>query len=183
MEKILEYPLFRKLWDKYGYNIFVLLGITGIAMIFISELNFDSKYKSNEKSNDIYSYRQQLESDLTDLLSSVNGAGDVKVMITLESGEENVYAWQEKSSLDEQTVSADTSNQMSQHTLYENEIVMIDSGNEKKALIEKVLQPAVQGVVVVCKGADDIKVVSDITNAVSVALNMPSNRICVIKMQ
>ena len=55
------------------------------------------------------------------------------------------------------------------------------AGNE--ALIEKTLQPAVQGVVVVCQGAEDVKVVSNITNAVSVVLDIPTNRVCVIKMK
>ena len=59
---------------------------------------------------------------------------------------------------------------------------MVTNGSEKTALIEKTMEPVVQGVVVVCQGADDIKVISDITNAVSVALNVTSNRICVIKM-
>ena len=59
---------------------------------------------------------------------------------------------------------------------------MVNAGSDKTALIEKTMEPVVQGVVVVCQGADDIKVTSDITNAVSVALNVTSNRICVIKM-
>ena len=66
---------------------------------------------------------------------------------------------------------------------FENEIVMVEENDEKHALIEKTLEPVVKGVVVVCSGADDIKVVSDITNAVSVALNVTTNRICVIKME
>jgi stage III sporulation protein AG len=45
------------------------------------------------------------------------------------------------------------------------------------------VEPVIKGVVVVSPGADDIKVVSDITNAVGVALNITSNRICVIKMK
>ena len=60
---------------------------------------------------------------------------------------------------------------------------MIEQNNQKQALVEKVMEPVVQGVVVVCSGADNISVVSDITNAVCVALNVTSNRVCVIKMK
>ena len=87
---------------------------------------------------------------------------------------------QEKTSSDEKdTKSYDESVHRS---TYENEIVMVASGGDKNALIEKTIEPVVQGVVVVCTGADDIKVTSDITNAVSVAMNITTNRICVIKM-
>ena len=67
--------------------------------------------------------------------------------------------------------------------MFENEIVLIDDGSQKKALVEKIVEPIIKGVVVVSPGADDISVVSDITNAVGVALNITSNRICVIKMK
>ena len=104
-------------------------------------------------------------------------------MVTIESGEETVYARQEKTTDDTQEVFNNSQNQKSRKSTYQNEFVMVARGGEKNALVEKVLQPSVQGVVVVCRGADDINVVSNVTNAVSVALNLPTNRICVIKMQ
>ncbi|MEG1862321.1 MAG: hypothetical protein RR198_01815, partial [Oscillospiraceae bacterium] len=82
-----------------------------------------------------------------------------------------------------QVVSADTSTQQSTRSTYENEVVMVTDGSKKSALIEKTVPPTVQGVIVVCQGAGDIGVISDVTNAVAVALDIPSNRICVIKMQ
>ncbi len=182
MINIADLPVIKKITEKYGYKFFVLIGLLGIFLIFVSEKSPSDKVEettvfSNEE------YRQQLETRLESILSDVKGAGKVEIMITLESGKENIYAWQEKSTSNEQTVSAQTNNQTVNNVSYENEIVTIGSGNDKQALIEKTMQPSVQGVVVVCQGADDIKVMSDITNAVSVVLDIPSNRICVIKMQ
>lgn len=37
-------------------------------------------------------YRQQLEQQLSDLITQVEGAGKTTVMVTLESGEETIYA-------------------------------------------------------------------------------------------
>lgn len=181
MKKITEIKWLKKIMEKAGSGFFVMLGLVGVFLIFMSEMDFGEKPVKNKASRE--EYRLQLEENLSELLSTVEGAGKVNIMVTLESGEENVYAWQEKTSRDEQTVSADLSEQVSQRTSYENEIVMVGENGSKQALVEKTLQPSVQGVVVVCQGADDIKVVSNITNAVSVALNVPSNRICVIKMQ
>ncbi len=167
--------------NKYGKKLFVLTGIIGIMLIFISEQPENKPTELKETS--LESYRINLQNELSTLLSRIEGAGEVQVMITLESGEENIYAWQEKTSDNQQSVSAQVNNQTSQNSTYENRIVTVGSGSDKQALIEKTMEPVVQGVVVVCKGADNIKTVSDITNAVSVVLNISSNRICVIKMQ
>ncbi len=171
--------LFKKLFDKFGFNIFIILGLLGVILIFLSE--FDTKKVNNDKlHNEVEDYEQQIKTELESILSTVDGAGDVKVMLTIESGQENIYACQEKTSKDEQSTAGEKNGQRS---TYENEVVMVTTGSEKQALVEKTMQPAVQGVVVVCQGADNIKVTSDITNAVSVVLNIPTNRICVIKMK
>lgn len=176
------YEILKKIFEKTGFNIMLIIGLVGIVLLSYDEIFIkEAAVESTDFSVD--SYIQEAEKNLTELLSNVHGAGQVKVMVTLESGEENIYAWQEKTTQDVKTTAADVNGQQSDRYTYENEIVMISDGNTKQALVEKTMQPVVQGVVVVCSGADDIKVVSDITNAVSVALNVSSNRICVIKMK
>ena len=176
---IIEYIV--KLWNKLGYRLFLLTGFIGILLIYISDRSAVEKTVLSEYSPE--EYRLHLEKTLTDILSQVEGAGKVSLMITLESGEEKIYAVQEKTDRNEQSVSAQRSTQTNSRTSYENEYVMLGGSAGNEALIEKTLQPAVQGVVVVCQGAEDVKVVSNITNAVSVVLDIPTNRVCVIKMQ
>ena len=171
-----------KLWEKYGYKIFLFIGVLGVVIISLSEYG----YNTGELPEENYSaedYRVTLENSLTELISQIEGAGKVKLMITLESGEENIYAIQEKTDNDSQYVSANNSEQTQHRNSCENEIVMTEETGAKYPVVEKTLRPVVQGVVVVCQGAGDITVVSNITNAVSVVLNIPSNRVCVIKMQ
>ena len=181
---ITENLLLNKIWDKYGYNVFVFLGLIGVFLIFISDGNTsedqEKVYKNNISSKE---YIKELESNLEAILSSVEGAGELKLMITLESGEETVYAWQEKTKQDEESLNKDNTQQISQNNTYENQPVIIEYGQNKQALVKKILQPVIKGVVVVCQGADNVSVVSDITDAVSVALDIPTNRVCVIKMK
>ena len=124
-----------------------------------------------------------MENEVTALLKEINGVGDVKVMITLQSGEENVYAEQEKKSEDTQINQTSSNVQESAQSSYENEIVIVKEQNDNKPLIEKTLLPEIQGVAVVCSGGDDILVISAVTNSVSVVLNVPTNRIFVTKMK
>ena len=82
------------------------------------------------------------------------------MMVTLESGEETIYA------LD--TLSGQTQEQQTH--------VLLDDGT---ALAQTVCTPRVCGVAVVCEGGGDVRVAARITELVGALLDVPSNRICV----
>ena len=143
----------------------VLLGAAAMLLIKLSEL-FTPSEKTTAASAapaDDNVYRQQLEQQLSDLIAQVEGAGKTTVMITLESGEETIYA------LD--TLSGQTQEQQTH--------VLLDDGT---ALAQTVCTPRVCGAAVVCEGGDDITVIKRITDLVSVVLGLSTNRICVTKM-
>ena len=143
----------------------VLLGAAAMLLILLSEL-FAPSGKTAAASaapEDDNIYRQQLEQQLCDLIAQVEGAGKTTVMVTLESGEETIYA------LD--TLSGQTQEQQTH--------VLLDDGT---ALAQTVCTPRVCGVAVVCEGGDDITVIKRITDLVSVVLGLSTNRICVTKM-
>lgn len=113
----------------------VLLGAAAMLLILLSEL-FTPSGKTAAASAapaDDNVYRQQLEQQLSDLIAQVEGAGKTTVMVTLESGEETIYA------LD--TLSGQTQEQQTH--------VLLDDGT---ALAQTVCAPRVCGVAVVCEG-------------------------------
>ena len=63
----------------------------------------------------------------------------------------------------------------------EQDVTVIDGKDGKQALVVTELEPTVKGVVVVCEGGGDIKVVENLTNAVTTALNISSTRVSVIQ--
>ena len=117
-------------------------------------------YEVNVLRADDNVYRQQLEQQLSDLIAQVEGAGKTTVMVTLESGEETIYA------LD--TLSGQTQEQQTH--------VLLDDGT---ALAQTVCTPRVCGVAVVCEGGRDVRVAARITELVGALLDVPSNRICI----
>ncbi len=182
--KIDVMKIIEKISQKGKQNIFIVIGIVGIFLILISEMDFSSN-KGN-KSTEHYSineYKVQTEKEITSLLKEINGVGNVKVMITLESGEENIYAQKEKNVNDYKNDKNQDRNQEVSKNTFENEVVIVNNSGNNSALVEKVLQPTIQGVAVVCSGADDVSVVSAVTNSVSVVLNVPTHKICVTKMR
>ena len=174
-----------KIMDKLSatgrQNLFVAVGILGILLIFVSDLFSSPKQAESKNSFDLQQYKQQTEEELTDLLKEIYGVGEVKVMITLESGRENIYVQQEKTSADAQTNEKDGAVQTNEKNTYENQFVLTGGAGNNSPIIEKTKQPTIQGVAVVCSGADDVSVVSAVTNSVSVVLNVPTHKICVTK--
>ena len=83
-----------------GVNrILIFVGILGIALIFFSGLLKTSgtkKTKSSTQNSSTKEYVFQLESSLREMVSSIKGAGNTKVLVTLENSEETVYATEEK---------------------------------------------------------------------------------------
>lgn len=144
----------------------VLLGVAAMLLILLSELFTPSEkpVSASGTAMDENTYRQQLEVQLEELISQVQGAGKTTVMITLESGEETIYA------LD--TLSGQTQEQQTH--------VLLDDGT---ALAQTVCTPKVCGVAVVCEGGGDVRVASRITELVGALLDIPSNRICVEQRQ
>lgn len=121
-------------------------------------------------------YERELEQRLVQLLSCVEGAGEVTVMVTLESGVQAVYAQAVQQSSDIAAIQPDGG---SERTSYTAEYILVDTGSGEEALTETTLQPTVKGVAVVCTGARELHVVSRITELVSTVLGISSNRICV----
>ena len=145
----------------------VAAGILGIVFIVISEFIPKSSYK-----NSVSSYEETLEKRLESIISSVDGAGRVQVMVTLDTSEQTQYAKDEK----ENSKSGDKSSEKS----YEKKFVLTDDDG---GVVLKTTEPEVRGVIVVCDGGDNAAVKNGITSAVRAALSVDSNKITVLKMK
>jgi len=167
--KLLENEKYRK--------IVIFAGIAGIALIFISSFVPSGKKTETAKTTQeitAQEYETQLENNLTEIISQIQGAGNAKVMITLEQTEENVYATEDKKS---GQTAKDGSEESSEKTYL---LVKNDDGSES-ALALTQIQPVVKGVVVVCDGGGDPEIQQNIINAVTTALHVTSVRVCVLK--
>lgn len=172
-------------------RLLLAVGFAAIALLFISDFfGSDAKTASAEPATyaaanrDYDEYTERLESRLTELISSVDGAGKTKVMVTLECGTEYVYASQQKttSALSENS-NPDGRVSRDEKRSGEESLILIDAGRGEEPLILKEITPTVAGVVVLCSGADDINVRQQIINVVTTALGTSSNRVCVTRMK
>jgi len=179
----------QKLADNDTYRKWILIiGFAGIALIFISGYFRNGEAKetvapvdSEPSSFSAQEYAQQVETSLTELISSIRGAGSAKVLVTLERNTQYVYATEEKKSTQttqDKAANATVEANDSSETKY---ILVKDADGSQKALAVTEVQPIVKGVVIVCEGGNQPAVQKDIIDAVTTALNLSSARVCVIK--
>lgn len=152
--------------------VIVVVCVLGVVLLVVSELFPETPNDENkelEKFEEISfdAYEKTLESRLKTLLESINGAGKVQVMITVESSDEKVYATE--------TNKSDSSE--------ERKYVLIDTEDTDDGLLLKISQPEIRGVAVVCQGADSPKVRQEITGAVTSVLGISTNRVNISKMK
>jgi stage III sporulation protein AG len=125
---------------------------------------------------------ETLEQRLEQILSQIEDAGQVSVMVTYASGEEIVPAM----SVDTQRNTTDGgisgSDNHSVSTSENREPVVVQGKNGSEPLVLTKKEPAVLGVLVVAEGASKLPVRLRLATAVQVALQLPADRIEVLPM-
>ena len=171
-------------------RILLAVGMAAIAFIFLSD-HTSAGAKSASSDNltgniteyDNDEYTAKLERRLTEMISSVEGAGRTKVMITLECGTEYVYASRQKStSAISENSDPNGRSSRDEKRSGEESLILVNAGRGEEPLVLKQLTPTVAGVVVLCSGADNIEVRQQIIDVVTTALGTSSNRVCVTRM-
>lgn len=169
--------------DKMG-KLILIMGVVAVAFIFLSTFIGNTKsanvVEPVKDAFDAQTYTATLEAQVTRLLESIAGVGKAQVMVTLQSGSENVYITEENLDLNQTKATGETT---AERRSSEKKILLVeDSNGRRQALLKTTLEPTVRGVVVVCEGGDDPFVVAKATDVVKAALNLSSNRICVTKL-
>ena len=162
----------RKNQNKWQKLILIMLGgALGVILLVVSggmemKKNTDADGASTESPyTDADAYAAMLETRVAEICSGVAGAGKVSVFVSLKGGYRTVYA------VDSQSGSSG----------YKNEIVMSGSGSDKKAVITAYENPEIAGVGIVCEGADNAEVRSQLISLVSAALNISTNKIYIAR--
>lgn len=156
---------------KHFPKILILAGIALMLMILFSDSDDEDKLAKTSDTSEVFlisdNYTEYSEKKLVSLLESIEGVGKNKVMVNLSGTEEYVYAEEINQRENQQ----------------ENSYVIYDDGNSNTALLKRVNNPSVTGIVVVCEGGDDPKICEQVYKVISTAFNIPTNRIYVAEMK
>ena len=153
---------------KYKYSILVLL-IGLLLMAIPGRTNRKYETVTNVKTETSV---QSLETRLSAILSQVNGAGRVEVVLSASAGEEVIY----------QTNHDSSSGGSGEHDK-SNTVTITDADRNQAGLIKQVNPEQYMGAIVLCQGADNPVVCLAIVDAVSKATGLGANKISVLKMK
>ena len=127
-------------------------------------------------------YIKEMEAKAESLLSGVNGAGQVKVMITLRASSEQVVE-KDMPVTRSQTSEQDSqggSRMVSEFTTEDATVYRKGNGYEEPYVV-KTLSPSVEGVVVVAEGAGNGEVSKNLSEAVQILFGVEAHRVKVLK--
>lgn len=171
-----------KVFKNKNSKAAVLVVILSIVLIMFLNISNSTKQadanSSTENFNSIdyvssSNYVKNLENKLVNVLSQIMGAGNVSVMITLESGPELKIA----NSVDERTnTSTSSSTTTTSVTVVENPIIITNNGKSQPLVLMEIM-PVIKGVIVVAQGANNTKVKLELLQAVQALLNVSSGNI------
>ena len=161
-------------------NKFVLLLIViGVVLLLLPSSSAKSESTENHQPEETLSdtdYAESIEKKLEELLSMVDGAGQVRVMLTLQSGCRTEYH------SDVQTTT-DKSDEKEQTSEQRKTVILSEGSAYDKAAISAVEYPQFQGALVLCEGAERSAVKLNLIHAVSALTGLSSSQITVVKMK
>ena len=144
----------KNIFTKYRYVL--LVALAGLALMLLPG--------GGEAAEPVptVAAEESLEARLEAILSRIDGAGEVKVLLTEEQGGEVLY----------QTEGED------------GKTVLISGADRSESgLVRTTQPPSYRGAVVVCRGADSASVRLAVVEAVANATGLGTDRITVLKMK
>lgn len=152
---------------KYKYAVLVLL--VGIVLMMLPEWNarVDTDVVEPEETEE-HTFNDQL----AEILSKIDGAGDVEVLLTIRSGEEILYQTND-----------DITNTDNSSSTKITTVTVTTSQKDETGLVRQINPPQYLGAVIVCQGGDSPGVRLAIVDAVSKVTGLSSDRISVLKMK
>lgn len=153
--------IFKKIKPEY----LIMISAAIIILVLFLSTTVASKSSTNSES-DVNDYVEMLETKLSSRLSELDGAGKVKVIISVKSGMRNEIAT-------ERQVSGIGGEKTT-------ETPVLISG---KPLILGEIYPEICGVIIMAKGADDIRVKLSLITAAQTFLDVDSSKIQVLPMK
>lgn len=167
----------------------ILLIITVIAINMIWSKDEDqpeeeeASYKvlASENSNITENTEYDLQTELEDILSKMDGIGKVDVLITYSQTSTVVpmYSETESSTVTEETDSGGGTRKQESSNL--NKEVITDGDN--KAVTQTVILPKVEGAIVIAEGGGNATIKANIIQAVSAVTGLATYKVQVFEMQ
>ena len=161
-------------WKAWGlqfrkYKYVFLLIVIGVLLLLIPMSSKESDSVVVASQEEDFSV-EALEEKLEHVLTRIEGAGQVNVMLTVESGMKRVFA--QDGSMEQESGSVQRE--------YETVVISRGTGTQETVLVQQIY-PQFQGALVVAEGGGDPSVRLSLTEAVAALTGLGADKISVCK--
>lgn len=124
-----------------------------------------------------------LEEKLKNILSKIQGVGDVEVCLNYSESSETVAMYNETSKTSS-TDETDTSggNRKIQETDTQKDIIYQEEDGKKTPITQKIIQPKIEGAIITAQGANNATVKTNVIQAVEAVTGLATHKIQVFEM-
>lgn len=129
---------------------------------------------------DAESYRKELQNEIAEILSGIDGAGEVMVMITFKESQESIIEKDRKKTQKQTGENGEGNSEKIASEITSQECAVM-SGN-KEPFVTKRVYPKVEGVLVLAQGVGKGHVRADLSEAVQALLGLEAHKIKVLKL-
>ncbi|MBQ8768070.1 MAG: hypothetical protein IJZ15_00230 [Oscillospiraceae bacterium] len=150
------------------YRFVVLILLIGIALMLIP---FGGTKETQAPAQTTVATQPDISEELSQILSQIDGAGEVSVMLSVRTGTSTVYQ------TDESITGGD--NDSSRH----DTVIVTDENRTQSGLVQHIVYPEYRGAIIVCQGADNVQVRLSIMEAVARITGLGMDKISVLKMK
>ena len=165
----------RKLWDKYKFvGLTVLIGVG--LLLWPSGKKTTATTGSSPTAAAPVAAERDLQADMEEILGTISGVGQVKVLLTVDSDGERQLAQNTELAYSGSTAAPED---YSRHS----ETVLVDSAEGDGTVVVRTVYPTYRGALVVCQGGDRAEVKLAVTEAVAALTGLSADRVTVAKWQ
>ena len=124
-----------------------------------------------------------LETRLEEILSQIQGVGEVKVLLNYSESSEVVAMYNETSrTSNTEETDTDGGTRTIQETDTQKDIIYQEDNGEKTPITQKIVQPKIEGAIITAKGASQANVKTNLIQAVEAVTGLATHKIQVFEM-
>ena len=165
------------LWARYKYFLAVIA--VGVLLLLSAKVPASEPAKEEGTQTEAAFDLQTFQQSVADSLAQIEGAGRVEVLLSLEAGEESVYASDVSQSSQSTGGSSDSTSETYQSTMS----ILSDGSYGETPVLIKSKYPTFRGAVILCEGADSDTVRLQIVQAVSALCGISTDHISISKLK
>ena len=183
----------KKLETLVAFVIILIITIVSINVIWKGDekpkedqVVYDRKLATipNENTTEVANVENTLESNLENILSKINGVGEVKVLISYVESSEVVAMYNENTkNTSTQEEDSGGGKRVINETDTQKDIIYKEENGEKLPITQKVISPKIEGAIIIAQGAADANTKNNIIQAVEAVTGIATHKIQVFEMK